>query len=119
MKMINLEMRGPFPLNSEEVRRQVLPNRIGNYAFGTINDEGIFLILYIGRSDTDLQTEIIARAAAYKQCTHFMFSYANSTKEAFEKECKNFHECGGADGLLNQIHPDKPNGTDYECPYCE
>lgn len=84
-----------------------------------ITEDGNFSIMYIGRSDTDLQTEIIARSGAYPQCTHFMYSYANTIKEAFEKECKNFHDCGGAESLLNKIHPDKPNGADYKCPYCE
>ena len=79
----------------------------------------VFFAVYIGRFDTDLQTEIIARSGAYPQCTHFMYSYANTIKEAFEKECKNFHDCGGSESLLNKIHPDKPNGADYKCPYCE
>ena len=54
---------------------------------------------------------------AYK---YILFSYAENSKEAFEKECKNYHDFGGDIGSLdNDIHPDRPEGKDYECPICD
>ena len=116
--MVDLDMRGPYALNNDEVRRQVVANRKGNYALLAYKDDGALYIFYVGRSDTDLQAEIIARAADFPQLTHFMFSYASSAKGAYEKECKNFHDCGGAKVIFNKIHPDRPNGANYHCPVC-
>lgn len=106
-----------YALNNDEVRRQVKSNQKGNYAFGIVKEDGLFYVYYVGRSDEDLQTEIIARSANYPQLTHFMYSYASSKKEAFEKECKNYHDFK-CPALLNKIHPDRPDGADYHCPVC-
>lgn len=115
---VNLQMHGYYVLNEPMVKAVVQLNGIGNYALGEVREDGKFYILYVGRSDTDLQTEIISRTSAYPQCTHFMFSYASSIKEAYEKECRNYHDCGGNGKLFNRIHPDRPNGCDYKCPIC-
>lgn len=116
--MPNLNMNnGPYALTNEEVRRRVDVNMKGNYAFGNTEEDGLFHVYYVGRSDTDLQAEIIARSADFPQLTQFMFSYASSAKEAYEKECKNYHDFM-CPALLNKIHPDRPDGTDYHCPEC-
>lgn len=94
-------------------------NVIGNYAFGYINKvNGAFVVCYVGRSDTNLRQEIKQQMKTNraKNCTHFKFSVAESVKEAFEKECRDFHYFGGADRLNNQNHPAKPAGTNYTCP---
>ncbi len=115
--MPNLNMYGAYALNSEEVKKRVDPNKKGNYAFGTLGEDGMFYVYYVGRSDTDLQAEIIARSSDFTQLSHFMYSYASSAKEAYEKECKNYHDFN-CPALLNKIHPDRPNGTSYHCPIC-
>ena len=48
----------------------------------------------------------------------FKYSYASNIKEAFEKECKNYHDFGGWDSLDNIYHPARLEGTDYKCPIC-
>ena len=90
---------------------------IGNYAFGYMEDD-IFVVRYVGRSDSDLKTEIRQQMKTdrAKGCTHFVYSVAESVKDAFEKECRDFHYFGGADRLNNQNHPAKPAGTNYKCP---
>jgi len=45
-----------------------------------------------------------------------MFSYAESVKDAFEKECRDYHEFGGSDKLDNEEHPKCPDGMDWKCP---
>jgi hypothetical protein len=37
--------------------------------------------------------------------TCFAFSYARSAEEAFEKECRNYHDFGGSDALDNEVPP--------------
>lgn len=106
---------GPFDLTNEEIDKRVKKGSIGNYAYGQV-DGNTFYVQYVGRSDDDLNARIKHGVGTYEK---FMFSYAYTKKAAFEKECKNWHDFGGLNGDLdNKIHPDKPDGTDYECPYC-
>jgi hypothetical protein len=99
---------------------------MGNYAYGYLEErEGrqIFIVRYVGRSATDLRDEIKSRHKSDKKftkldCEFFKFSYADTEREAYEKECQNFHDFGGEQSLLNEVHPTKPegNGT-YRCPF--
>lgn len=121
----SLEMKGPFVLTDEEVDRRVEDHKMGNYAYGYIeNREGkkVFIVRYVGRSTTDLKKEIKERHTkddkfTPDECQLFKFSYASTEKEAYEKECRNFHDFGEEKSLLNDIHPAKPadDGT-YQCP---
>ena len=115
--MASLDMIGPFHLDSEEVRKQVTKVSPGNYAFGVSKEDG-FYVKYVGRSDSNVRQEIIDRMPSYPQCSHFKYSYAASEKAAFEKECKNYHDFGESKELLNKIHPDQPDDTNYHCPIC-
>ena len=47
--------------------------------------------------------------------TCFAFSYARSAEAAFEKECRNYHDFGGSDGLDNEAHPVSAPGSSGEC----
>ena len=47
--------------------------------------------------------------------TCFAFSYARSAEAAFEKECRNYHDFGGSDGLDNETHPVSTPGRSGEC----
>lgn len=116
--MATLDMFGPFILTDNEVNKRVPENVIGNYAFGYINQKRVFVVRYVGRSDSDLKNEIKKQMKTdrAKGCTHFKYSIAKSVKEAFEKECRNYHDFGGNEVLNNDIHPAKPAGTKYECP---
>jgi hypothetical protein len=47
--------------------------------------------------------------------TRFAFSYARSAEAAFEKECRNYHDFGGSNGLDNEAHPVSTPGRSGEC----
>jgi hypothetical protein len=47
--------------------------------------------------------------------TRFAFSYAGSAEAAFEKECRNYHDFGGSDGLDNEGHPESETAGSTEC----
>ena len=122
--MASLGMGNSHPLTVEKIDEVVLPERIGNYAYGYLNNQGRFVVRYIGRSDSDLRERIkhgvddmrIDSSLRY-EC--FKFSYAESVKEAYEKECHNYHDFGGDRGFLcNEIHPAKPEEYDGFCPIC-
>ena len=110
-------MNGPYPFTSTEIDNRVLINSIGNYALGKLDNEGTFIVKYVGRSDTCLNTELKQRLN--KKYTHFKFSYAKTIKEAYEKECNNYHDFEEDKYLDNDIHPAKPKDTDYVCPVCQ
>lgn len=117
--MASLGMLGPFALTDAEVNKIVPENVMGNYAF--LQKKwlaGEYIVRYVGRSDSDLKKEIKQqmRTDRAKGCTHFKYSIAKSVKEAFEKECRNYHDFGECDCLNNDIHPAKPAGTRYKCP---
>lgn len=109
----SLGMEGPYPLNEEEIDKRIMKNKIGNYAYGHLDKDDIFIVEYIGRSDTCLNTRIRHGIGEYEM---FKFSYAESVKEAFEKECNNYHDFGGKEKLNNAIHPARPEGSDIGCP---
>lgn len=114
--MVSLGMNGPYPLTKEDVDQRIPVGSIGNYAYGYKNIDGIFIVKYVGRSDNDLNDRVKHGIGQYKL---YKFCIAKNSKEAYEKECKNYHDFGGMEGILdNDIHPDKPDNTDYECPYC-
>lgn len=115
--MASLNMVGPFLLNEKEIDIQIKKGIPGNYAYGYLNDNERFVVQYVGRSDENLNSRIRHGIGQYKM---FKYSYARNMKEAFEKECQNYHDFGGDEGLLyNKIHPDRPEGSDYECPVCD
>lgn len=123
--MATLNMLGPVPAESVTIREYVKAGTKGNYAFGYSHSDGTWIVRYVGRSDTDLQAEIIARRKDPKlsgaDCSECMYSYANSVTEAYEKECQNYHDFGGdKKKLLNEIHPAKPKDNNhYKCPVCD
>ena len=122
--MASLNMGSYYPLNQETIDSVILPNRPGNYAYGYINDNGLFVVRYVGRSDSDLKERVKHgivemepdNALRYER---FKFSYADSVVEAYYKECQNYHDFGGAEGrLMNKVHPAKPEGYEGKCPIC-
>jgi len=114
--MASLDMNGPYPLTDNEIDRRVTRTSPGNYGLGYTKDDGTFIVEYVGRSDDDVNSRLHDwTGKKYKQ---FKYSYANSPKEAFEKECRNYHDFGSSEKLDNDIHPDRPNGTNWKCPVC-
>lgn len=115
-----LNMGSPHQLTHWTVDDQVSSGRKGNYALGYMSEEDgtTFIVCYVGRSDSDLN-ERLHQWVDEERHPVFKFSYAESAKEAFLKECRNYHDFGGPVGKLgNKNHPDRPNGTDLKCPRC-
>jgi hypothetical protein len=127
--MAALNMGHCLPLNIETIRINV-KKKIGNYALGYYvenpNTNGFrFITHYVGRSDNDLQAEIIQQGIRLKKnengtpiFSHFKFIYTTTAKKAYLKECKDFHAFGGSEGLHNQRHPKRPSGFTNETLHC-
>lgn len=117
--MANLNMGNvKYALTDENIDAKVKNDAIGNYGLGYIKD-GKFCVAYVGRSDTDLNRRLHDHVEENAKYKYFKFSYARTPKEAYEKECINFHDFGGTKSLENERHPDRPEGKgDYKCPVC-
>ena len=112
--MASLNMQGSYDLTNEEIDRRITKTSPGNYALGRVGND-TFYVHYVGRSDTDLNDRLKDWVGSYKR---FKFSYATSPKAAFEKECTNYHDFGKSEKLDNEIHPQRPDGTNWKCPVC-
>ena len=113
-------MKGPYDFTHERINDYVINNHLGNYVLGYVKN-GNFKIKYVGRSDTDINRRLHEELKKYGRLPFFKFSYAKTKKEAYLKECKNYHDFGGLEGkLINEYHPDLPDNCDDElgCPYC-
>ncbi|NOR43963.1 MAG: hypothetical protein GQ534_00120 [Candidatus Delongbacteria bacterium] len=113
--MANLNMTGPFVIDTATIDKEVSKTSAGNYALGKKNNKGGLTVQYVGRSDDDLNVRL-KDYVNHKKYTHFKYSYATNAKAAFEEECRNYHDWGSLD---NDIHPDRPKGKNYQCPYCD
>lgn len=118
--MSSLGMNGPFDFNRNTIDQEVSCTEPGNYALGYVNDENTFIVRYVGRSDSDVNSRLKSHLNDPESYSSFKFSYATSPKEAYEKECRNYHDFGGPEGKLNnEIHPDQPNyPKTWKCPVC-
>ena len=110
-------MNSSFPFTLSGINTNVKKTSIGNYALGHIGKNGSFIVRYVGRSDSNVRNELKNYLDIYDDCKNFKYSYALTIKEAFEKECKNYHDFNG--NLYNKYHPDRPDGKKYECPVCD
>ena len=112
-----------YPFTTKQIDAVVEEGRIGVYVLGYITAKKRFRPEYVGRSDTclnrrlhedrrdpDLAERLDGRLEQFK------FDYYPTTRAAFEKECTIWHDFRQLQET--QKHPDKPNGTNYQCPVC-
>ena len=118
--MASLNMKGPYEFNRETIRDVVPEVKFGNYALGYMDEDGDFRVSYVGRSDRNLPRRIADHLGEHpKKYKKFKYSVASSEKEAFFEECRTYHAFGEKTKLYNGEHPDRPDGEEYGCPYCE
>lgn len=111
-------------LTSESIDKYVPDNVMpGNYTIGRL--EGNMLkIIYVGRvdyrQDDGLKDRLKEHIGEWPGNLYFYWTPAYSVKEAFETECNDYHFWLKHEGVLeNEIHPRKPDGKNYNCPYCK
>lgn len=114
-------MKGPYKFNNNEISKQVTKMSAGNYALGYIetkkDGKHIFIVKYVGRSDSDVAGRLKQHIG--ENYSYFKYSYSTSPRDAFLKECENYHDFEGCVKLDNEIHPDRPKNTNWKCPYCD
>ncbi len=103
-------LNGPYKLTNERIDEIVTKKSPGTYALDKTDDQP-FKVSRVGRSDDDLNKRLKSYISGkYK---YFKYGYSSSAKAAFEKECELYHDFNPPD---NTIHPDRPEGTSYDCP---
>lgn len=113
--MAKLKMNGPYPLSAPSIDAQITRKSCGNYALGYENSDRKFMVCYVGRSDSDVNKRL-KQWIDESEWPLFKYSYATSSKDAFERECANYHDFSPRD---NSNHPDRPNGSGWKCPRCD
>ena len=115
--MNNLGMGRSRKLTRENIDRFVKQGQIGNYALGYV-EAGTFYVCYVGRSDTDLNLRLKDHLDENPDYECFKFKYAATVIDAYEMECRNYHDFPNSNNI---IHPVKPKGytNKCNCPVCK
>jgi hypothetical protein len=111
--MPNSGLHGPHSLTAAGVSSNVSGIGPGAYALGNTNEKGVFVISYVGRSDTDLAARLQQHIAL--PYLHFKYGFFPSAAAAFKKECELYHDFDPPD---NKAHPAKPQNSLLACPRC-
>ena len=111
--MPSLEMGESHEFTQAEIDRLIEEESAGNFALGRANDEGKFIVKYVGRADVDVSAELQNHLQGGYQM--FKFNYALSPRSAYDKECRNYHDFGESKNLDNKIHPASGGSP---CPVC-
>lgn len=104
-------MSGPYKLDMQTITEVV--ERISHGAY--VLSANSHTAHYVGRSDSDVAGRLKWWVENSRKYTHFWCEYANSSKEAFEIECRWYHKYKPVD---NDKHPERSRGANWECPDC-
>jgi hypothetical protein len=115
--MANTGLHGPYQLTTEVIDKILNGTGPGAYVLTREGANPSFIVNYVGRSDTDLKGRL--KQWVGTKYTHFKYGFLSSPKDAFLKECQIFHDFGGVDSLDNEVHPARPNGTNWKCPVAD
>lgn len=109
--MQRARLLGPFELDDEVIDREVEPRQPGVFLLG---GSGVFTVENgrVGRSDTNLNNQLHVYVDSYR---YFSFLCCSSPREAFEMECRLFHDVNPQDNVL---HPLRQPGSAWKCPCC-
>jgi hypothetical protein len=105
-------LNGPFALSDRVIDREVGQNSPGAYVLEESADLVNFRVVYVGRSDTNVNNQLHVHVGSYKR---FLYQYCSFAQAAFEKECALYHDFKPPD---NPIHPQRPSATRWKCPRC-
>lgn len=107
-------LNGPYDLTTQSIDRVITRTSPGVYVLERSTSVDSFVVDYVGRSDDDVSGRL-KKWIGKRGYKRFKFGYHESPKAAFEKECNIYHDFGGLD---NEIHPQRPENANWQCPRC-
>jgi hypothetical protein len=105
-------LRGSFPLTIESIDKELKFIAPGAFGLGVLGHDGRFMMLYVGRSDSDVRK---ALKSFVGKANRFKFEYYDDPEQAFLKECELFHFMKPK---ANRTHPQRAEGMPWRCPTC-
>ena len=102
-------MKGPFLLEAKTLTREIDHTLGGAFLLCDLAK----VVRAVGRSDRDILADLLKRVGG-KDAVWCYYEYARSPKEAFEMECRCYHQ--HLTTLTKRFHPVKLEGKDYKCP---
>ena len=109
---MSIILDGPFDLSFESIERTMPKQRVGVFAIGHVDSNGVFRVQRVGRDDADLQGRLRGMIGSGNQ---FKFVVVSTAQEAFDLECDLFHRFKPRG---NFTHPDRPRGSSWKCDHC-
>lgn len=112
MAQVGSGLRGSFPLTVESIDKEVKFIAPGTFGLGVLNSDGRFMMLFVGRSDSDVRKTLKTYVG---KANRFKFECYDDPAQAFQKECELFHF---VKPKANKIHPQRMAGSDWRCASC-
>lgn len=106
------ELHDPDALTPEKVDAAIRFRTPGFYVLGTMGDNKLMTVSYVGRSDDDLAGKLKRHAGNYQA---FAYATAESALLAYQGECRLYHALKPS---KNVMHPIRKGGNEWACPVC-
>lgn len=109
--LLDTPRRVAYAVRPDLLRAVIPPGHAGTYVLLQRN-----AVMYVGRSDTCVLTRL-CRHELLLDATHVTWEPSSNPERAYRLEAAWFHQFRGPH-LLNQIHPARPSGYKFNCPFC-
>ncbi len=106
------ELNDPDVLTHEKIEGAIRPKTPGFYVLGTLGENKVMSVTYVGRSDDDLATKLKRHVGNYAA---FAYATAESALLAYQGECRLYHALKPS---KNVMHPVRKRGDEWACPVC-
>lgn len=110
--MTSTGLIGPYRLAYDEITNAIPRVAPGAFMLGHRGPDGRFYVDYVGRADHDVRDKLLQMIGSGNL---FKYRCSPTTEAAFHAECELFHDFHPPG---NRMHPDRPAGTNWECPRC-
>ncbi|TMQ03291.1 MAG: hypothetical protein E6J90_53715 [Deltaproteobacteria bacterium] len=106
------ELHDPDTLTREKVDSAIRHKTAGFYVLGTLSENRVMSVSYVGRSDDDLAAKLKRHAGNYPA---FAYATADSPLLAYHGECRLYHALKPS---KNVLHPTRKPAAEWACPVC-
>jgi hypothetical protein len=106
------ELNDPDYLTREKVEK-IPAKTAGFYVLGTLGDNKVMSVSYVGRSDDDLAAKLKRHIGNYPA---FAYAKAESALLAYQGECRLYHALLPSKNVMHPIR--KSPAAEWACPVC-